>query len=707
MTEPQALISQAQEGMRPGVVLSPRHLGAVLPPSTAFDADSWDVGEWQKRSDRSRVKTLDFSAVGHAQLRNAVKVIVLQKRVANGSGYGAAFALIKAARELGTVLHARPISKMTQADVHNAERRLNDVGPSYLGALSSLVGELRRLYGVAVIYTKPKTATVRHGTKGTEAGRAAKRIHDDILVDLVALITRDDLPDFDRLFVSALALNVACGWRVGELACLPKDCLFEDESGLYVRGFASKNGKIAPKPIARELAPMVREAHEQIVRLTEDGRRIAREWSQSPDPVWGDVVKNRHALLHFARKMLHRWASDPDHQLINPDAAWHRDRGWIDVLGAINTHSTERQAHIALGLDWGTFTDLKRQQSEARAGRLWTRRKNPTATSWLRDRRVCDKHTLFRLMGFATGQHHHDAAIEELIHEALDHQLSGSVLPMPAADPVLERRFARRRPVLLHDGKKRPILHVDEALLVVPKHFVGRQKTKSDDWQALTPEHFIQWLGGTKTTPPVFERYGIVDPRTGAIAKFTSHQIRHWLETQLHRGGLTDAQLASLMNRKNVSPGSVYNQMSNAERREFAKEGIHAGIVGGVVADVVTRADVTKEEAEEILEARLRQINLMPHGICLKDLATEPCPHHMSCFSAAAPDRGRHGACAHLLVDLRVPSQRAAIETERDKAEAMVEMLEDDPDLESSPQIEHFATIARTTAAMLAGEEDT
>ena len=693
--------------MRAETALDPAHLVNFLPSPNVFDADAWNVGAWEKRSDRKRTKTLDFSSVAHAQLRDAVKVIVLQKRATNGSGYAPAFGLIKAARELGEVLQARPIAKITLADVRRAERRLMEVGPSYLGALNSLIGELRRLYGIAVVYAKPKTAEVRHGTQGTEDGRAAKRIHDGILVELVALITRDDLPDFDRLFVSALAMNLGCGWRVGELVTLPKDCLFEDEHSLYVRGFTSKNGRLAPKPIAQELAPMVREAHEQIVRLTEDGRRIAREWSQSSDPVWGDVVKDQQALLHFARKVLHRWASDPDHRLINPDAAWHRDRGWIDVLGAIATHSSERQAHIALGLDWGTHTDLKRQQSEARAGRLWTRRKNPTATSWLRDRRVCDKHTLFRLMGFASGQHHHDAAIEALIHEALDHQLSGSVLPMPPEDPDLERRFARRRPVLLRDGDKRPVLHVDEALFVVPKYFVGRQKTKSDDWQALTPEHFIQWFGGTKTTPSVFERYGIVDPRTGAIAKFTSHQIRHWLETQLHKGGLTDAQLASLMNRKNVSPGSVYNQMSNAERREFAKEGIHAGIVGGVVADVVTRADVTKEEAEEILEARLRQINLMPHGICLKDLATEPCPHHMSCFSAAAPDKGRHGACAHLLVDLRVPSQRDAVENERAKAEAMVEMLEDDPDLESSPQIEHFTTIARTTAAMLAGEEDT
>ena len=573
-------------------------------------------------------------------------------------------------------------------------------------SLAILVGELRRLYGVAIVYAAPKTAQVRHGTKGTEEGRSTKRIQDHVLMDLLTLINREDLPDFDQLFVSALAMNVACGWRVGELASLPKDCLVEEERGLFVRGFPGKGGKIAPKLIAPELAPMVREAHARIVVLTEPGREIASRWGQGIDPDWSRVVKERAALLHFAQKVLNRWGNDPEHRLINPDAAWHRDRGWIDILGAIDAHPSERQAHLALDLNFNTFADMKRQQIEAREGRLWTRRKSPTQASWLRDRRVCDKFSLFRQMGFASGQHHHDDAIDSLVLRALEYQLSGSAIPMPDPNPDLERRFTRNRPVLLRDGKTVRV-HVDEALFVVPRYFIGRQTTKIDDWQALTPEHFMNWLGGTHTTPSVFERHGILDPRTGHIAKFTSHQIRHWLETQLHKGGLTDAQLASLMNRKNVAAGSVYNQMTNAERREFTREGIHGGAIGGIVADVVNRSDVTKAEAQEILEARLRQINVMPHGLCLKDLATEPCPHHMSCFSAAAPDTGLHGACAHLLVDLRIPGQRTAIESEREKANAMVEMLEENPVLDGSPQIEHFATIARTTSALLAGKGDT
>jgi integrase len=679
-------------------------LAAVLPEGIAFTDDTWDVGVWGKSQARPGAFNLAFNRIEHAELRDATKVILLLRRMERSIGPERASSYLHAARALGELLGARPIARMTSRDAHQAAELLLDQSHTYLSTLATFIGALRRLYGVAVHYNAPKTAAARYGTKGTDAGRAEKRISDQLLKSMLQLFHRDDLPDDDRLFLAAIAFNLACGWRIGELLTLPRDCLVRDEGALYVRGYPSKGGNPAPKLVAPALAAMVEEAHETIVRITEPGRVIAKAWPFVDEPDWQSVRKDEEAILYFARKLLNRWGSEPENRLINPDAAWSQKYGWIDVLGAIAKHRNDRQAHLALGLDWGIFNDLKQQQRASREGRLWTRKPNRSVQGWMRDRRVCDKHTLFRLMGMATGQYRHSDAIVDLVTDALEHQKAGDVIPPPTYDHNLEVRHRRHRPVILTDNSGQPVLFVEDALFATPRHFVGSSATKTDDWQLVTVSHVAQWLAGTTSRASVFERYDIVDPETGETAKFTSHQVRHWLETQMHKGGLSNAQIATLMNRNDSSANSIYNQMSNTERRERVKEGIHDGMIGGVVAGVVKRADVTREEADDILAARLRQINVMPHGLCLKDLATEPCPHHMSCFATEGEDGGK-GACGHLLVDTADPDQVASIRREHDNATAMVEMFEDDPDLDESPQVQHFQTIVETTKTILKDPE--
>lgn len=675
-------------------------LAAVLPQGVTFSDDTWNVSAWGKTRARPVAFNLAFDRIAHAEMRETSKIIVLMRRIERSIGPGRAATYVHTAQAIGDVLGARPIVSMNSQDAHQAAKLLLSQSHTYLSTLATFVGVLRRLYGVAVRYNAPKTAEARHGAKGTDQGRREKRISDLLLKSMLHLLHRDDLADDDLLFLSAIAFDLPCGWRIGELLTLPKDCLMRDEGALYVRGYPSKDGKIAPKLVAPALVPMVEEAHETIIRITEPGRNIAKDWLSVDEPDWRSVLKEKRAILYFAQKLLHRWGVDPDHRLINPDAAWCRDYGWVDVLGAISEHPSERQALLALGLDWGVFNDLKQQQLAAREGRLWTRTPNRSNQAWMRDGRVCDKHTLFRQMGLATGQKHHSDAIMALVADALEYQKAGGAIPLPPYDEEMEVRHRRHRPVLLADKAGHPLLYVEDALFVTPRHFVGTHSTKADDWQLVSVAHMAQWLGGTKTRASIFQRYEILDPETGEIANFTSHQIRHWLETQLHKGGLSNAQIATLMNRKDTSANSVYNQMSNAERREKVKEGIHDGMIGGVVAGVVKRADVTQDEANDILASRLRQINVMPHGLCLKDLATEPCPHHMSCFATGSED-GNNGVCNHLLVDTGDPEQIAAIRREHQNATAMVEMFEDDPDLDDSPQVQHFQTIAETTKTIL------
>lgn len=693
-------LSTAVDKVLPAVRPDVSALAALLPSGVIFAHDQWDVGAWAYSQARRQAFNLGFDRIAHAELRNATKIIVLVRRMERSIGPSRASSYVIVAQAVGEVLGARPIVSMTSQDAQRAAKMLLQQSRSYLKNLATFVGVLRRLYGVAVRYKAPKSAAVLHGSKGTEAGRKEKRISEFLLRSMLELLHRNDLAEDDRLFISAIAFNLACGWRIGELLTLPMDCLFWDEGALYVRGYPSKNGKTAPKLVAPALAPMVKEAYETIFQITAAGREIAKDWPFIDEPDWHTVLRDEEAIHYFAQKLLHRWGSDPDHRLINPDAAWSRDYGWVNVLGAISAHPSDRQAHLALDLDWGIFNDLKQQQLASREGRLWTRTPNLSDQQWMRDGRVCDKYTLFKLMGLATGQRHHTEAIKRLVSEALEYQKCGGVIPLPPLDQVLEDKHRRQRPVLLSDGNGRPLLHVEDALFVTPRFFIGKHTEKSDDWQNISTHHFISWLCGTATRASIFERYEIVDPDTGETARFTSHQIRHWLETQLHKGGLTNAQIATLMNRKSTSTNSIYNQMSNAERREKVKEGIHNGVIGGVVANVVKHAEVSRAEADDILASRLRQLNVMPHGLCLKDLATEPCPHHMSCFSTI-DENGEHAACSHLLVDTNDAEQVTAIRREHDNAVAMVEMFEDDPDLDDSPQVGHFKTVVKTTRTIL------
>ncbi|WP_408913620.1 hypothetical protein [Brucella pseudogrignonensis] len=680
-------------------------LETYLPAGVTFDEDTWAIQSWQRVVRRGGTLNLFFGKIRHQQLRSIIKCYALySKKIGTSSTGGNMPQKIKAASVLGEVLQARPVSSITTADVMLASERLRERVPAYTRHLATIATHLNTHYGLKITYRPPKIAGPAYGTHGSDIERATKLISDQVLMDLLALNFRDNISEGDRLFISAIALNVTCGWRISELVTLPLDCLIEDERALFVRGYPSKGGKPAPKLVPSHAEGLVLGAYASIRKITDEGRAILKEWIECEEPDWSRVVKHDDALRYFAQKSLHEWGMRPENRLINPDAAWHRDRGWIDVLSVLDKHPHRQSASVALGLSFGTFDELCTQQREARAGRLWTRLGQRSIFSWMKDRRVLDRSMLMKLYGFADGRVR-GAAIDDLLEEAARLQTLGTVIANPEFDEFFEKHFARARPLLLRSAGK-PILYVDDALFVLPKRYIGSQATQKNDWQMLTTEHLAQWLSGQSGYASVFKRYGIVDERTGEPARFTSHDIRHWLDTQWQRGGMTNAQIATLMNRKDPRGNSIYNQMSNAERRALIVEGVRDGVVSGHMAEVVSKAEMTKEEAEQYVTMQLRQINVMPHGLCIKDLATEACPHNMSCFvgEAEAGDEPSNDAlpCHHLLYDLNSSAQREGIRIENLKARAMCEMLEDDEELQGSPQIKHYSRLANTTARILA-----
>tara|TARA_R110002049_G_scaffold191082_2_gene360002 strand:+ start:2147 stop:4288 length:2142 start_codon:yes stop_codon:yes gene_type:complete len=683
------------------------NLEAHLPADHAFEDDSWNTWSWGKLAHRKGTATADFASIKHKELRTAIKLLVLYARATRKVGAGYSHPIICAAVRIGKILQARSLYTLTNADIQLCEKAIiKEFGASaaYLGELQKIVSFLSNWYEISLIYKRPKTAALRYGIKGSDEGRREKLISDSVLTQILSLRLRDDLNPEDKVFVNALALNTACGYRVSELLTLPSDCLCRDEGALFVRGIEAKGGLAAPRFVPSQLWPVVEQAIRELIEVTEPGREIARNWTNDAEPDWTRIVDDKAALTYFVRQFLHLWTADPEHHLINPHAAWHSGRAeWIDVLGSLKRNNgAVNKTTAELDLSWSTFKDLCNQQKMSQEGLFYQRTKARTKKNMMRDQRVMDQYSFFRKIGFASGQQRKTDTLQKLMEDALDAQMAGQSYPPPEQDTILEATYARQRPVLLTDINKRPVLYVDEALMVVPRFYFGKHQAKSDQFKVVEPVQFIKWLAGNGDRESIFERFGITDPKTNKIAKFTSHDIRHWLNTAYTRGGLTQVQIATLFNRQDVKGNSPYNHMTNEERREVVGGAIQNDVITGHITDTYRSiAEVDREHAEEYLQAMTRQLNVMPHGLCAKDLVTDPCPHHLSCFSCETDSTGKGKPCTFLVIDAADSHQLQEIKRIQENAKAMIEWFEED-EIIDTPQFVHFSNIVESTAAILA-----
>lgn len=82
-------------------------------------------------------------------------------------------------------------------------------------------------------------------------------------------------------------------------------------------------------------------------------------------------------------------------------------------------------------------------------------------------------------------------------------------------------------------------------------------------------------LSGARTQTSIFERFGFQDEQ-GEALKLTSHQIRHLINTEAQRVGLTDEQIAHWSGRRRVDQNAVYDHRTLEERVEQTREVVEA-----------------------------------------------------------------------------------------------------------------------------------
>lgn len=685
----------------------------MLPPCTALDDDTWNVLPWVRSTRNSSVTNAYFAIIKHSDLRMLCKLWVLHARVARQTRSLAAVNYrIAAMGALSNVLGARPLASLKTDDFLAAERSLAAHYSSsyrFAGYLQQAAQWLSISFNMRLEYRSRIRRSATFGRQGTDSGRVAKLIPISILRDLINARHRPDLIERDKFFLPVFTISVGTGFRIGELALLPHHCLIKMKGGLHLRHYPEKAGRAVPRPIHPLLAEVIEDAVADILKATGPAREIAKNMRAHPPLDWSNIFSDDNAVVYFTASWAHSWTTDPAHRMMNPDGAWHTKSGrFIDAIGALEAAGgNQSEAARRLGICRLTLSNLVAAQRLARQGRLSSVRnkkaRGEQRRSWDTDQRVISMEKFQRYCGIHPPRRRR-VIIQAIIDEAQKLQLQGRSFAAPISNPAIETRFRRHLEPLLRDRDGTPILHRDEALLIVQKYALSEQRTTVDgDFSSITDQSIQHWLGGEARSrgtrnaeDSVFSRLGIIDPRTGETAKFTIHDIRHWLNTIYQNGGLTEDQIALIFNRKYKAQNATYDQTTSKVRADRLKQAVRDKVVVGQVADSYSRlAEFSRDDAEDYLAAVLRMINPMPHGICTLDWATTPCPHHLSCFSC----RDKL-PCEHLIVDPSDKSTEAELGRMQREAGLVITAIHAQG-VENSPTIDHFKRIRHNVGVTL------
>lgn len=688
-----------------------------LPQGSSFQDEEWDVIDWLTRGvSKRRTAILRFSGITHTELRGLAKLWVLDGRLKKKAGKGVADSKINILTALAEVLGARPVLTFKTDDFYQAEKLISERysegtafrQSGYLEAASSWLGVS---LGLSLDYQNRLTNPAVHGRYGTDEGRANKLVPDTVFRDLIAARHREELIAKDAFFLNVLAIQMATGFRISELMALPANCLLREGGHLQILHYPAKGGLPVPRPIHPSMKEVVEDAVEALFELTSDARAVAERMRSESGLDWSAIYADPEALRYFVAQWAHEWTRNPNHLMINPKGAWYNQgQRFVDAIGALEeAGGVKTKAARALQVDRNTFYNLLAAQEAAQRGELpvigTSRKKGQQRTSWDTDLRVVSFHNLEKHTSVSINQKTR-GVIRDILNEAQQTQLTGRVYPAPDYNQELEERFRFEMRPLLKTKEGKPVIYPYEALLVTQKYALSETRsTKADEFSVVGDRQFSSWLAGEARSrgtgnheDSVFSRLEIIDPRNEEFVKFTTHDVRHWLNTIYQNGGLTEDQIALIFNRKHRQQNAVYDQTSNRERSERMKQAIRDKIaVGNATNTYSALAEFSRDEAEEYLAAVVRMVNPMPHGVCMLDWSTAPCPHNLSCFSCETEDPG---PCEHLTVDPGNKEHVQELQRIAREADLIIDAIEVQG-FEESPQIDHFKRVRTNVGVVL------
>jgi hypothetical protein len=182
-------------------------------------------------------------------------------------------------------------------------------------------------------------------------------------------------------------------------------------------------------------------------------------------------------------------------------------------------------------------------------------------------------------------------------------------------------------------------------------------------------------LGAIENQESIFDRRFLFE-EDGKRIKLTTHQPRHWRNTLYALAGMSNAQQALAMGRKDLSQNIAYQHTTILERTENHDDylafnsvrekmtAIHDGIRNKkIIGDITRGYHYIKDKdglqtAEQFLLTHAQAMHFTPFGACGHDFSQAPCPKHLQCWNE----------CTHLH-RTNAPSERTNIKDQIEKAE--------------------------------------
>ncbi|EIX9420426.1 TPA: hypothetical protein MCA86_000185 [Klebsiella pneumoniae] len=142
---------------------------------------------------------------------------------------------------------------------------------------------------------------------------------------------------------------------------------------------------------------------------------------------------------------------------------------------------------------------------------------------------------------------------------------------------------------------------------------------------------FYQDIHYKKSMVNIFQRHGYTN-ENGDNIYFTSHQIRHLLNTLAQRKGLTEEEIAKWSGRANPLQNRVYNHISDEEILEQF-ESLQSETENYSISNQLTISDPLTEES--YLSIGHSAVHTTEFGYCVHDYTISPCEKFRDCINCS------------------------------------------------------------------------
>lgn len=226
--------------------------------------------------------------------------------------------------------------------------------------------------------------------------------------------------------------------------------------------------------------------------------------------------------------------------------------------------------------------------------------------------------------------------------------------------------FASRRDVCAAIRAAAPVippgspLALEDHLFLVPQNYLHSERaTIPGSVRFLTDGALSDFIAGKPGTPPVFDRFGMIED-DGTPIRMNSHQFRHWLNTMAQAGGMSQMEIARWSGRKEVAQNAAYDHVSAAELAAKVRTLVEKGDIRGPLA--AAHRSQPPRDRETFREVQIATAHVTEIGMCLHDWSLLPCAKHGDC-----------AGCGEHVVVKGDEAQRAAAERMLEETRRLLE----------------------------------